>query len=130
MSSSNDLVTVPRGGIPRSGLPIAHMRSVYRMGDVERRLDKLLQARIVARLPAVAGANRDLKGARIESGERDPRLSTLRRYAHAVGALIEHSVSSYDHERNLRDERPASRLAAVPAAVRDEQPRAIQQVLA
>ena len=41
MSSSNDLVTVPRGGIPRSGLPIAHMRSVYRMGDVERRLDKL-----------------------------------------------------------------------------------------
>ncbi|MGO1542829.1 MAG: helix-turn-helix domain-containing protein [Gulosibacter sp.] len=30
--------------------------------------------------------------ARIERGERDPRLSTLRRYAHAVGALIEHRV--------------------------------------
>ncbi|MGE4050643.1 MAG: AAA family ATPase [Piscinibacter sp.] len=36
MASSNDLVTVPR-----SGLPIAHMRHVYRVGDVERRLDKL-----------------------------------------------------------------------------------------
>ena len=36
MSASNDLVTLPRGGIP-----IAQMRSVYRLGDVERRLDKL-----------------------------------------------------------------------------------------
>jgi ATP-dependent Lon protease len=36
MSASNDLVTLPRGGIP-----IAHMRSVFRVGDVERRLDKL-----------------------------------------------------------------------------------------
>ena len=36
MASSNDLVTVPR-----SGLPIAHMRSVYRVHDVEKRLDKL-----------------------------------------------------------------------------------------
>lgn len=30
--------------------------------------------------------------ARIESGERDPRLSTLRRYAMAVGAVYEHRV--------------------------------------
>lgn len=67
--------------------------------------------------------------ARIESGERDPRLSTLRRYAHAVGALIEHTVSPYDHERNLRDEQAAGRLAAVPAAVRAAQPRAVQRVL-
>ncbi len=36
MAASNDLVTLPRGGIP-----IAHMRRVYRVGDVERRLDKL-----------------------------------------------------------------------------------------
>ncbi len=35
-ASSSDLVTVPHGGIP-----IAHMRSVFRVGDVERRLDKL-----------------------------------------------------------------------------------------
>jgi ATP-dependent Lon protease len=41
MSSSNDLVTLPRGSFGRNGLPIAHMRSVYRVGDVERRLDKL-----------------------------------------------------------------------------------------
>lgn len=67
--------------------------------------------------------------ARIESGERDPRLSTLRRYAHAVGALIEHTVSAYDHERNLRDEQSVGRLASVPAAVRDAQPRAVQRVL-
>jgi transcriptional regulator with XRE-family HTH domain len=33
--------------------------------------------------------------ARIESGARDPRLSTLRRYAHAVGALVTHSVAVY-----------------------------------
>lgn len=36
MTASKDLVA-----LPRSGLPIAHMRSVYRVGDVERRLDKL-----------------------------------------------------------------------------------------
>ena len=30
--------------------------------------------------------------ARIEGGERDPRLSTLRRYALAVGALVSHQV--------------------------------------
>ena len=34
MTSSNDLVPMPR-----SGLPIAHMRSVFRPDDVERRLD-------------------------------------------------------------------------------------------
>lgn len=33
--------------------------------------------------------------ARIESGARDPRLSTLRRYAHAVGALVTHNVVSH-----------------------------------
>ena len=31
--------------------------------------------------------------ARIESGDRDPRLSTLRRYANAVGASIRHLVT-------------------------------------
>lgn len=30
--------------------------------------------------------------ARIESGDRDPRLSTIRRYAHAVGAVVTHTV--------------------------------------
>ncbi|MCA0240516.1 MAG: AAA family ATPase [Proteobacteria bacterium] len=41
MSKSNDLVPVPRA--PARGLPIASMRSVYRVHDVERRLDKLPQ---------------------------------------------------------------------------------------
>jgi len=41
MSGSKELVALPRPSVPRSGIPIAHMRSVYRVGDVERRLDKL-----------------------------------------------------------------------------------------
>lgn len=36
MSGSNDLVPMSRGSIP-----IAHMRRVFRIGDVEKRLDKL-----------------------------------------------------------------------------------------
>ena len=39
-SSATDLVTVAPAP-PRIGLPIAQMRSVYRVGDVERRLGKL-----------------------------------------------------------------------------------------
>ncbi|WP_295646638.1 AAA family ATPase [uncultured Methylibium sp.] len=38
-STATDLVTVPQA--PRMGLPIAHMRNVYRLHDVERRLEKL-----------------------------------------------------------------------------------------
>ena len=41
MSACKDLVTVPPAGLPRGGIPIAHMRSVYRMQDVEKRLNKL-----------------------------------------------------------------------------------------
>lgn len=36
--------------------------------------------------------------ARIESGERDPHLSTLRRYAHAVGAEVTHRTVPYVHD--------------------------------
>lgn len=36
---SHELVPVPRSAA--SAIPIAHMRSVYRVGDVERRLDRL-----------------------------------------------------------------------------------------
>jgi len=39
MSQRNELVTVPAN--PHRGIPIAHMRSVFRPADVERRLDKL-----------------------------------------------------------------------------------------
>ena len=38
--SGNELVPVKPGNLPHS-IPVASMRSVYRMGDVERRLDKL-----------------------------------------------------------------------------------------
>lgn len=41
MSTSKELVALPRQSVPPGGIPIAHMRSVYRVGDVERRLDKL-----------------------------------------------------------------------------------------
>jgi len=41
LSSSNDLVTLPAVPYSKGGIPIAQMRSVYRLGDVERRLTKL-----------------------------------------------------------------------------------------
>jgi ATP-dependent Lon protease len=41
VSASHDLVTVPAGSFAKGGIPIAQMRSVYRLGDVERRLTKL-----------------------------------------------------------------------------------------
>ncbi len=41
MAESNQLVPVTSA--PRGGIPIANMRRVYRVGDVERRLDKLPQ---------------------------------------------------------------------------------------
>lgn len=40
--------------------------------------------------------------ARIESGERDPHLSTLRRYAYAVGAVVTHHVERMEPSRQLR----------------------------
>lgn len=40
--------------------------------------------------------------ARIESRERDPRLSTLRRYALAVGATYEHQVRRFDLTGRVR----------------------------
>lgn len=40
--------------------------------------------------------------ARIESGERDPRLSTLRRYALAVGALITHEAHAVSKDAPVR----------------------------
>ena len=40
MSSGSNLVPVP-SGTSRTRIPIAHMRHVYRLDDVERRLDKL-----------------------------------------------------------------------------------------
>lgn len=46
--------------------------------------------------------------ARIESGDRDPHLSTLRRYALAIGAEVEHKVTS---------SKPRTRISVRPASV-------------
>jgi transcriptional regulator with XRE-family HTH domain len=54
--------------------------------------------------------------ARIEAGERDPHLSTLRRYAHAVGALVTHSVEVYDHA-GWRIVEASSSLSDIPESV-------------
>ncbi len=40
MSASKDLVTVP-SNTPRNGIPIARMRSLYRLDDIGRKLEKL-----------------------------------------------------------------------------------------
>lgn len=47
--------------------------------------------------------------AKFESGERDPRLSTLRRYALAVGASVTHAVDSY---KPYEGAQPATRLTS------------------
>ena len=48
---------------------------------------------------------------RIESGVRDPHLSTLRRYAFAVGADVSHVVSRFDQDHW------SERCASLPATV-------------
>lgn len=53
-----------------------------------RRQQNLTQDEVARRMGISQGAV-----ARIESGDRDPHLSTLRRYAHAVRALVTHSVT-------------------------------------
>jgi len=71
--------------------------------------------------------------ARIEAGDRDPRLSTLRRYAMAVGALIQHEVTN-DELRHVRTRQgllgshaeltwpePSRRIPAREAATRTAQ---------
>lgn len=66
----------------------------------EKLLDDLVRLRRTNRLSQEAVGQLMGVGqsavARIESGERDPRLSTLRRYALAVGADVEHTVAPFD----------------------------------
>lgn len=56
-----------------------------------RRSQGLRQAQVAERLGVAQSSV-----ARIESGERDPHLSTLRRYALALGARVEHHVRRFD----------------------------------
>jgi len=68
----------------------------------ERMLDELVRIRKERLTQAAVGKQMGISQgavARIESGERDPHLSTLRRYAFAVGAIITHKVDRVDHGR-------------------------------
>lgn len=53
----------------------------------ERVRQRLTQEDLAARMGVTQSAI-----ARIESGDRDPRLATLGRYAHALGVLVRHEV--------------------------------------
>ncbi|MFC7503194.1 helix-turn-helix domain-containing protein [Nocardioides sp. CPCC 206347] len=78
---------------PRNPLQIRAKRLVE---EDESYLDALVAMRKAKGLSQEAIADRmeisQGAVARIESGERDPRLSTLRRYAMAVGAVYSHDV--------------------------------------
>ena len=54
------------------------------------------QAQVAERMGISQGAV-----ARIESGERDPHLSTLRRYAHAVRVRVIHMTAPADEARGV-----------------------------
>jgi len=72
----------------------------------EKMLDELVAIRQEQRLTQaeVGGKMGISQGAvaRIESGERDPHLSTLRRYAYAVGAVVTHQVERMEPIHQLR----------------------------
>jgi transcriptional regulator with XRE-family HTH domain len=70
-----------------------------------RKSKKLTQAEVAERMEITQGAV-----ARVESGDRDPRLSTLRRYAMAVGALVSHSVDD-DEQQVVRSPLTGSHAA-------------------
>nr|WP_166390666.1 helix-turn-helix transcriptional regulator [Nocardioides ochotonae] len=59
------------------------LNDLIRIRDQKKLSQEVVAARMEISQSAVA---------RIESGERDPRLSTLRRYAMAVGAVYVHHV--------------------------------------
>ncbi|VXB84590.1 helix-turn-helix domain-containing protein [Pseudoclavibacter sp. 8L] len=63
----------------------------------KRLLAELIKARVradktQAQIAAAMGISQSAV-ARIEGGERDLHLSTLRRYSHAIGALVQHIVT-------------------------------------
>lgn len=64
-----------------------------------RRQKGLTQAEVSARMGVSQGAV-----SQFESGDRDPKLSTIRRYALAVGVPIEHRVVTDDRAGLLQDE--------------------------
>jgi transcriptional regulator with XRE-family HTH domain len=95
--------TTPEGRRERSGIdpgdPIEQNAKQLVEAD-EKLLDDLIELRREQGLSQVQVAERlgvhQSSVARIESGERDPHLSTLRRYALALGARVEHHVLLFD----------------------------------
>ncbi|MFC7595775.1 helix-turn-helix domain-containing protein [Terrabacter sp. GCM10028922] len=73
----------------------SHYKLLKDLVDV-RRQRGLTQAQVADRMGISQGAV-----ARIEHGDRDPHLSTLRRYAHAVRAMISHTVAPFDRNREV-----------------------------
>lgn len=54
--------------------------------------------------------------ARIESGDRDPHLSTLRRFALALGVEVKHAVQPYDSFKAQEANPSLARWSSGPAA--------------
>lgn len=80
----------------------------------ERIRQGLTQADLAARMGVSQSAV-----ARIESGDRDPRLATLGRYAHALGVLVRHEVIPPGSGEPLT----GCRRAGLPWAYTDTVPR-------
>lgn len=77
-------------GDPVQRLAIAQVESDSDLLDdliAERVRQGLTQTDLAARMGVTQSAV-----ARVESGDRDPRLATLGRYAHALGVLVKHEV--------------------------------------
>lgn len=81
------------------GIDASNPRQQHAIRQVEadwRLIQQLVQSRIDAGMTQEQVAHgmgiSQAAVARIESGTRDPRLSTLRRYAIAVGAMVSHDV--------------------------------------
>ncbi|MEG3615588.1 helix-turn-helix transcriptional regulator [Isoptericola haloaureus] len=81
------------------------------VAEDRRLLDDLIESRKRAGMNQAAvgeamGGISQSAVARIESGERDPHLSTLRRYALAVGVEVVHRVRKFefaDHRARIDD---------------------------
>lgn len=59
---------------------------------VEHRKKTLSQAEVADRMGISQSAV-----ARIESGDRNPHISTLRRYSHAIRVRVEHQMTPFEH---------------------------------
>ena len=78
--------------------PLDHLADLLVTED-ERLLDELVAIRKQTLSQSTVAERMGISQsavARIESGDRNPHLSTLRRYAHAIRARIEHQVSLFE----------------------------------